>query len=160
MDLLNKLQLNISDCRGQAYDNGSNMKGKHQGVQRRVLDINHKALYMCVWPSLVSSKEFTICSAPQYNGERSCKSMCSSLLRASLPPDGSAELTVSKQCATKFIKALDHAMAKKDVETVSSCTGILKEIQMWKFLTCGAVWYNILYQVNHISKLYIHLNGC
>ena len=45
---LKKLQLNISDCRGQSYDNGSNMQGKHQGVQRRVLDINKKAMYcMC-----------------------------------------------------------------------------------------------------------------
>ncbi|KAF8093548.1 hypothetical protein N665_0383s0173 [Sinapis alba] len=32
--------------RCQSYDDGSNMKGKHQGVQRRLLDINSKALYM------------------------------------------------------------------------------------------------------------------
>ena len=39
--------------RGQSYDNGSNMKGKHQGVQRRLLDINSKALYMpCACHSL------------------------------------------------------------------------------------------------------------
>jgi len=38
--------LNISDIRGQGYDNGSNMKGKHQGLQRRLLDINPRALYM------------------------------------------------------------------------------------------------------------------
>ncbi|CAB1415722.1 unnamed protein product, partial [Pleuronectes platessa] len=30
-----------------AYDNGSNMQGKHQGVQRRVLDTNKKALWEC-----------------------------------------------------------------------------------------------------------------
>ena len=29
------LKLNIDDIRGQSYDNGSNMKGKHQGVQKR-----------------------------------------------------------------------------------------------------------------------------
>ncbi|XP_025827462.1 uncharacterized protein LOC112902558 [Panicum hallii] len=38
--------LNIDDIRGQSYDNGSNMKGKNKGVQRRLLDINPRALYM------------------------------------------------------------------------------------------------------------------
>ncbi|KAL3009321.1 hypothetical protein AAZX31_07G077100 [Glycine max] len=37
--------LNIDDIRGQGYHNGSNMKGKNQGVQRRLLDINPRAFY-------------------------------------------------------------------------------------------------------------------
>ena len=32
--------------RRQGYDNGSNMKGKHQGVQKRLLEINPRALYV------------------------------------------------------------------------------------------------------------------
>ena len=40
-----ELQLELSDCRGQSYDNGANMKGKHSGVQARMLDINPKALF-------------------------------------------------------------------------------------------------------------------
>ena len=31
--------------RGQGYDNGSNMKGNKQGVQKRLLDINSRAFY-------------------------------------------------------------------------------------------------------------------
>ena len=34
MNALKNLELNIDDVRGQGYDNGSNMKGKHQGVQK------------------------------------------------------------------------------------------------------------------------------
>lgn len=49
---------------------------------------------------------------------------------------------------------MDHAMAKKDAETVSSCKGILKEIKTWRFLICVAIWYHILFQINHISKLF------
>ena len=41
-----ELQLELSDCRGQSYDNGANMKGKHSGVQARMLDINPKAVYV------------------------------------------------------------------------------------------------------------------
>ena len=39
------LQLDIGDVRGQGYDNGSNMKGKHKGVQKRLLDKNPRAFY-------------------------------------------------------------------------------------------------------------------
>ncbi|XP_063948198.1 uncharacterized protein LOC135152270 [Daucus carota subsp. sativus] len=43
---LKSLDLNINDVRGQGYDNGSNMRGKHQGVQKRLLDVNPRAFYM------------------------------------------------------------------------------------------------------------------
>ena len=45
VNVLKKYDLNINDIRGQGYDNGSNMKGKNQGVQRRLLDINPRAFY-------------------------------------------------------------------------------------------------------------------
>jgi len=31
--VLNSFDLNINDVRGQGYDNGSNMRGKHQGCK-------------------------------------------------------------------------------------------------------------------------------
>ena len=53
LDALRSLDLNIDDVRGQGYDNGSNMKEKHQGVQSRLLEINRRALYMpCACHSL------------------------------------------------------------------------------------------------------------
>lgn len=39
------LELDIADIRGQGYDNGANMKGKHKGVQRRLLEVNPRAFY-------------------------------------------------------------------------------------------------------------------
>jgi len=41
-----ELGLDIQDCRGQGYDNGSNMRGKSQGVRARLLEINSKALFL------------------------------------------------------------------------------------------------------------------
>ena len=41
-----EIQLNLSDSRGQCYDNGSNMKGKEAGFQARILKINPKALFV------------------------------------------------------------------------------------------------------------------
>ena len=34
VEAMNSFGLNINDIRGQGYDNGSNMKGKHQGVKK------------------------------------------------------------------------------------------------------------------------------
>lgn len=38
--------LDIYNIRGQGYDNGANMKGKNQGVQKRILDINSRAIFV------------------------------------------------------------------------------------------------------------------
>lgn len=44
-EVLLDLGLDIDDVRGQAYDNGANMKWKHKGVQKRLLDVNPRAFY-------------------------------------------------------------------------------------------------------------------
>jgi hypothetical protein len=58
IDSLESFGLNIDDIRGQGYDNGSNMKGKHQGVQKRLLDKNPRAFYM---PCACHSLNLTLC---------------------------------------------------------------------------------------------------
>jgi len=42
---LERHKIPLSDCRAQAYDNGANMSGKIKGVQARILEKNHLALY-------------------------------------------------------------------------------------------------------------------
>jgi hypothetical protein len=55
---MKSFDLNIDDIRGQVYDNGFNMKGKNQRVQKRLLDINPRALYM---PCACHSINLTLC---------------------------------------------------------------------------------------------------
>ena len=43
---LEQAVININDCRGQSYDNASNMSGKHIGVQARVREKYPKADYI------------------------------------------------------------------------------------------------------------------
>ena len=47
----------------------------------------------------------------------------------------------------------DHAKEKRDVEVALSARGIFKEMQTWPFLVSIIVWYNVLYQINKVSKL-------
>ncbi|XP_028124220.1 uncharacterized protein LOC114321236 [Camellia sinensis] len=68
-EALYTLQLDIGDIRGQGYDNGSNMKGRHKGVQKRVLEINPRVFYMpcgCHSLNLVLCDMATSCSKAIY----------------------------------------------------------------------------------------------
>lgn len=42
---LKQYNIPLSDCRGQGYDNGSNMRGAYKGVQARILENNNFAVY-------------------------------------------------------------------------------------------------------------------
>jgi len=42
---LGEFRIPLHDCRGQGYDNGSNMKGAYKGVQAVILRKNPQALY-------------------------------------------------------------------------------------------------------------------
>lgn len=47
--IVNKLKefnLDIQNLRGQGYDNGANMKGKNNGLQKHILNINPRALFV------------------------------------------------------------------------------------------------------------------
>jgi hypothetical protein len=45
-DILVRLQLLLSNLRAQCYDGASNMSGCHSGVQRRILQLQPKAIYI------------------------------------------------------------------------------------------------------------------
>ena len=46
LEKLKELGIPFKNCRGQAYDNGANMKRKKQGVQARLLQLNTRALFV------------------------------------------------------------------------------------------------------------------
>ena len=43
---LTEMGLDIQNCKGQGYDNGANMAGKKNGVQKRVLELNAQACFV------------------------------------------------------------------------------------------------------------------
>lgn len=46
LDLLENLEVNFQDCRGQSYDNASNMAGKYSGMQAHLKKINPQANFI------------------------------------------------------------------------------------------------------------------
>ncbi|XP_046744279.1 zinc finger MYM-type protein 1-like [Diprion similis] len=46
LNLFSQLNLDIQHLRGQGYDNGANMRGKHNGLHKKILEINSRAFYV------------------------------------------------------------------------------------------------------------------
>ena len=45
-DVLLRLNVSISHCRGQCYDGASNMRGSRNGVATQILSLERRAVYM------------------------------------------------------------------------------------------------------------------
>lgn len=63
LSLLENLEIDINNCRGQSYDNASNMSGAYTGLQARIVKHNSLAMYVP-------------CSAHSLNSVGSCGAEC------------------------------------------------------------------------------------
>jgi hypothetical protein len=175
--LIKKLDLNIDDIRGQGYDNGSNMKGKERGVQKRLLDINPKAFYT---PCGCHNLNLVLCdianSCPKvisFFGIVQCiyTWFSSSTKRWKIFLDNVPSLTLKLLSQThwesriesiKVIKfqtpqireaLLQLAKTSEDLKTKNEANCLATyEMESFEFLLSMTIWYNILFAINTISK--------
>ena len=177
IECMNSFGLNIDDIRGQGYDNGSNMKGKHQGVQKRLLDINPRALYM---PCACHSLNLTLCDMA--NSSRTAVSFFGIVQRIYVLFSGSTkrwkvlldhipDFTVKSLCNTRWesrIKnvkairyqapqlrlALSHLRQASDSEanTKSDAKNLFDLLGNFEFILGMVIWYDILFAVDKVSK--------
>ncbi|XP_023733928.2 uncharacterized protein LOC111881766 [Lactuca sativa] len=132
---LKSLDLDINCIRGQGFDNGANMKDKHQGVQKRLLDINSKAFYMpfgCHSLNLVlcdmanschKAKTFFGTCQTIYNG------FSSSTHRWSVLLDHVDELTLKSLSTTRWESHIESVKAIKN-STFSNKEALTKLAQV------------------------------
>ena len=60
-NFLQEYDINIKDCRGQTFDNASNMSGKYAGMQAHICNINQFAVYVpCAAHSLNLVAKFAV----------------------------------------------------------------------------------------------------
>nr|XP_047132570.1 LOW QUALITY PROTEIN: zinc finger MYM-type protein 1-like [Hydra vulgaris] len=177
IELLTKHGLEISNCRGQGYDNGSNMKGKNNGVQKRILNLNPLALYVpCGNHSLnlvISDSAWSSVKSIVFFGilQRLFTLFSASVSRWKILIDHVRILHLKKLCDTRWeakissVKAIryqvgdvhDALIALSEIEgcnpeTAHEAITLGEQLKDFSFLVSLIVWYDVLFQVNIISK--------
>ncbi|AQL07121.1 General transcription factor 2-related zinc finger protein [Zea mays] len=146
IDSLESFGLDIDDIRGQGYDNGSNMKGKHQGVQKQLLDKNPKAFYMpCACHGSTKRWKILLDHVPRLT----VKSLCNTRWESHIKSVAAIRYQAPHIRATLF--ELHHAsdtdpMAKSDAKSLYDLIGT------FEFILGMVIWHDILYVVNVVSK--------
>nr|XP_004213232.2 zinc finger MYM-type protein 1-like [Hydra vulgaris] len=177
IELLTKHGLEISNCRGQGYDNGSNMKGKINGVQKRILNFNPLTLYVpCGNHSLnlvISDSARSSVKSIAFFGilQRLFTLFSTSVSRWKILIDHVKILHLKKLCDTRWeakisiVKAVryqvgdvhDALIALSEIEgcnpeTAHEAITLGEQLKNFSFLVSLIVWYDVLFQVNIVSK--------
>jgi hypothetical protein len=174
---LNHLGLDIDNVRGQCSDNGSNMKGKHQGVQKKHLDINPRAFYYaCGCHSL----NLTLCDMAKSCGrakdffrniQHIYMTFANSTKKWQILKDNLAGLTLKSVSTTRWESHVDSVKAIRfqcanireallqvsnvdnDPLTSNEAKSLANnELGEFEFLVAIIIWYEIFYVVNAVSK--------
>ncbi|XP_074314594.1 uncharacterized protein LOC141649817 [Silene latifolia] len=174
---LKSLDLDVDNVRGQSYDNGSNMKGKHQGVQKKLLDINCRAFFT---PCGSHSLNLTLCDIANSCGkakdffgviQRIYTIFANSTKRWKILLENVPDLTLKPLSSTRWesrvesVKAIRFQIAEireallqvgetdNDSKIRSEAKSLAKnELGDFEFLVALVIWYEILFRVNYVSK--------
>ncbi|XP_076884678.1 uncharacterized protein LOC143533942 [Bidens hawaiensis] len=146
---LKSLGLELDDMRGQGYDNGENMKGKHQGVQMRFLNENPKAFYTscgCHSLNLTLYDMATISIKGKSFLERS-----NSLSQTRWESHVESVKAIKLQLADVREALLEVGEKDGDLAIADEATTIAENIG-FDFLVSIIIWYEMLDKVNIVSK--------
>ncbi|AQK42873.1 General transcription factor 2-related zinc finger protein, partial [Zea mays] len=176
-DQLKDLDLDIDDVRGQGYDNGSNMEGCKNGVQKKLLDLNPRAFYSaCSCHSL----NLTLCDMAKTCGkakdffgiiQRIYTIFANSTKKWQILKDNITRLTPKSVSATRWESRVESVKAIRlqcadireallqvsdidsDPKTSSEAKGLANnELGEYEFIVAIVIRYEVLYAVNLVSK--------
>ena len=177
IDQLQSMGLCIEDMRGQGYDNGANMVGRHSGVQARIINMNSRAFFTpCCAHSLNlllgdMAKSCTL--ALSFFGiiQRIYVLFSASTQRWDILKKCVKKLTVKPlsetrwECRVDSVKAIRYQATEifdallevadntSDSMAHSQALSLANELKEMKFVVSIVFWYEILNRVNVISKL-------
>ncbi|KAK9706135.1 hypothetical protein RND81_07G106100 [Saponaria officinalis] len=174
---LKSLDLDIDNVRGQGYDNGSNMKGNHQGVQKILLDLNPRAFYT---PCGCHSLNLTLCDIANTCGkardffgiiQRIYTIFANSTKKWQILKHNVKGLTPKPLSSTRWESRVDSVKAIRfqigdireallEVAEIDHDSKIRSEVKSlalnelgdFEFLVSIIIWYEILSLVNEVSK--------
>ncbi|XP_055307958.1 zinc finger MYM-type protein 1-like, partial [Sitodiplosis mosellana] len=177
---LNKHKIEIKNMRGQGYDNGSNMKGKHIGVQAQIQSINPLAVFIpcsnhtlnlslndaasasievCAFFATVQ-KIYTFLSASTTRWDilkKHCTSIHDLVPKALSTTRWSARLNAIKPLRrnlNKILATLDEISNSESFEpSVRYEAECIINFIDFKFICSVCIWHAILENFDRVSKL-------
>lgn len=180
---LRDLDIPIQNMRGQGYDNGANMKGKHSGVQRRIRNINPRAFFI---PCSAHSLNFVINDAVKSSKDaisffdtiqKVYVFFSASTIRWQVLLKYITNLTLKPLSETRWESRIDALKPFRhhigdiydalfdivdnnnlDAMTKYEAECLCKHIKNFKFLFSIVFWYDLLNQINPVSKLMQKVN--
>lgn len=177
INFLNRENIDIHDMRGQGYDNGSNMKGRHNGLQKRILDLNPRAFYVpCAAHSLnlvindaakssleienffsIVQEIYVFFSASTYRWhilKKECPSLTVKPLSDTRWESRIDAIRVLRYNLETVYDALYNLFddASRDANTRNLSKSLLTKIKSFKFICSIVIWYNILTKINIVNK--------
>ncbi|XP_047122997.1 zinc finger MYM-type protein 1-like [Hydra vulgaris] len=151
---LEEMELPIDNLRGQGYDNGANMIGKKNGVQKKILNINPRALFV---PCSAHTLNLVV------NDAANCCLMATSFFdivqRVYVYFLSSTHRWVvfTSHQPTLTVKPLeianDTSLTGSSGSTArSDAKALANSVAKFKFVVSIVVWYKILFEINITSK--------
>lgn len=175
---LEALDLPLNDMRGQGYDNGANVKGKHAGVQKRILDVNPRAFFVpCSAHTLnlvVNDAALSCIDAVNFFGtvQELYNFFCASTHRWTVLQNYVSSLTLKPLSETRWESRIDavsplryqagevydalldiSADTRTDAFGKNAALSLAKKLKNYKFICSLLTWHTILFRVNLVSKL-------
>lgn len=178
-DLFSQLNLNIQNLRGQGYDNGSNMRGKHSGLQKKILEINNRAFYVpCSAHSLnlvvndaasithetvnffnIIQEIYVFFSSSTKRWSVICKHLPKLKLKALSNTRWSSRIDAVKPLRYHLEKIFDALLEISDNSSEWDCTtshkahSLALNVQNYRFICSVVIWFDILNEINALSKM-------
>lgn len=182
LEKFEEMSLPLANLRGQGYDNGSNMKGKNVGLQRRILDVNPRAFFVpCSSHSLnlivndaakccLTATSFFCVVQNLYvfftGSTQRWKVLMRHLPALTLKPlsDTRWESRIDALLPLRYQLSEVHDALMDIVEDTNlkgssaniskvEAQTIAKNIGNFRFVVSLVVWHNILFEINLTSKL-------
>lgn len=176
LEKLKELGIPFENCRGQAYDNGANMKGKKQGVQARLLQLNPRALFV---PCGAHTMNLVIADAAKssqdatgyfgylqklfnfFSGATQRWAILTKHVKLTLKTwsdvrwESRLQSVTAVRNQTKEVRdaLLEAREAVSDPVAKVEAQALAEEVASFRFLICSVVWCELLTITNQVNKL-------
>uniref|UniRef100_UPI00359004C9 zinc finger MYM-type protein 1-like n=1 Tax=Myxine glutinosa TaxID=7769 RepID=UPI00359004C9 len=173
---LEELNIPFSDCRGQSYDNGGNMKGKNKGVQARLLVKNPRALYVpCGARTLnlvvADAAKNSIDATSFFGNVHKIYTLFSAAPQRWAILKRHVTITVKSWSETRWESRVNSIIPLRyqasglrdallevrekatDAITKIEAQSLAEEVGSFRFQICTVVWHDVLSKINTVSKL-------